>query len=161
MKHTINYALIFATITTMGISFHAVALPNPVINSTIKITQNTPPLKQRWENKGDKLMEKLNLSAEQQQQIESIRSKYQPEIDNVKEQMQSEREKMSAMMKNNESQDNLRSQHQEIVALQQKMNNLRFESLLETREVLTLEQRQQFSQMMSERSSNWRGKKKE
>jgi Spy/CpxP family protein refolding chaperone len=76
-------------------------------------------------------------------------------MDNVQEQMRVEREKMSMMMRNNESQNNLRSQHQKISALQQKMNNLRFESMLETRELLTPEQRQQFSAMMGQKRGEW------
>jgi Spy/CpxP family protein refolding chaperone len=81
-------------------------------------------------------------------------------MDNIQEQMRVEREKMSMMMRNNESQNNLRSQHQKISALQQKMNNLRFESMLETRELLTPEQRQQFSAMMGEKRGNGRGQQK-
>ncbi|MBL1209391.1 Spy/CpxP family protein refolding chaperone [Geminocystis sp. GBBB08] len=162
MKSKINYLLTFITLTTMGISFNAVAAEKPIfnsINSTTEIAQNTSPTKQRGENKGDKLMEKLNLSAEQKQRIESIRTKFEPQMTSIREQMRIEREKMSTMMQNNESQNNLRAQHQKISALQQQMNNLRFESMLETREVLTPQQRQQFSQNMEERRANWREKR--
>lgn len=160
MKSKISYLLSFATLTFMGISFNAVASEKPVINSVninTEIAQNPTPTKQRGEGKKNQLMEKLNLTTQQQQQIESIRTKYQPEMDNIQEQMRVERQKMNEMMKNNDSQNNLRSQHQKISTLQQKMNNLRFESMLETRELLTPEQRQQFSAMMGEKRGNGRG----
>jgi Spy/CpxP family protein refolding chaperone len=163
MKSKINYLLSFATLTFMGLSFNAVASEKPIIsptNITTEIAQNATPRRQRIDGKGDKLMERLNLTSQQQQQMQSIRTKYQPEMDNIQEQMRVEREKMSMMMRNNESQNNLRSQHQKISALQQKMNNLRFESMLETREVLTPEQRQQFSAMMGQKRGNGRGQQK-
>ena len=55
------------------------------------------------------------------------------------------------MMQGNASENDLRNKHQEIVSLRQQMGNLRFESMLEMRKVLTPEQRQQFVQLMQER----------
>lgn len=164
MKSKISYLLSFAVLTSiMGISFNAVASEKPVINfptRSTEIPQDATQRREKGEGKGDKLMEKLNLTTQQQQQMQSIRTKYQPEMDNIQEQMRGEREKMSTMMRNNESQNNLRSQHQKVSALQQKMNNLRFESMLETREILNTQQRQQFAEMMGERKPN-RGSKKD
>jgi Spy/CpxP family protein refolding chaperone len=105
-------------------------------------------------------MERLNLTAEQQKQMESIRNKYQPQMTSLREQITVERDKMSTMLKNNDSQNNLRSQHQKISTMQEKMNNLRFESMLEAREILTPQQRQQFSENMDERRGNKERKQK-
>ncbi|BAQ62318.1 hypothetical protein GM3708_2724 [Geminocystis sp. NIES-3708] len=163
MKTQINYLLSLAILSSIGISFSAVAAEKPIPNEaniTTQIAQNTTPTKQKGEGKKDKLMEKLNLTSQQKQQMESIRSKYQPQINSLREQMRTEREKMSTMMRNNESENSLRAQHQSITALNQKMQNLRFESMLEMQEVLTPEQRQQFSQMMGERRANDRGTQK-
>lgn len=157
MKTQINYLLSFAILSSMGISFNAVAAEKPMLNTTnttIQMAQNTATNKQRGEGKKDKLMEKLNLTSQQQQQMESIRSKYEPQINSIRQQMRTEREKMSTMMANSESQNSLRAQHQSITALNQKMQNLRFESMLEMQQILTPQQRQQFSQMMGERRGN-------
>jgi periplasmic protein CpxP/Spy len=164
MKNKISYLLSFAVLTSMGISFNAVASEKPAINfppRSTEIPQDATQRREKGEGKGDKLMDKLNLTTQQQQQMQSIRTKYQPEIDNISEQMRNEREKMSTMMRNNESQNNLRSQHQKISGLQQKMNNLRFESMLETREILNPQQRQELAEMMGERKGNrgWRNNK--
>jgi len=169
-KSIMKYLLAFATLTTVGISFNAVAAEKPQINSVsfpMEISQNntTPSPKQprgegRGRGNGDRLMERLNLTAEQQKQMESIRNKYQPQMTSLREQITVERDKMSTMLKNNDSQNNLRSQHQKISTMQEKMNNLRFESMLETREILTPQQRQQFSENMDGRRGNKERKQK-
>ena len=80
--------------------------------------------------------------------MQTIKSKYQPQIQTLREDISSEREKLAQMMVNNESTSNLRSQHQKILNLDQKMHNLRFEIMLEMREVLSAEQRQKWAESM-------------
>ncbi|RMD70652.1 MAG: hypothetical protein D6822_03850 [Cyanobacteria bacterium J149] len=61
------------------------------------------------------------------------------------------------MMRNNQSESQLRSQHQKIVTLDQQIHNLRFESMLEMRAVLTPEQRQEWANMMADRKMSRQG----
>lgn len=57
-------------------------------------------------------------------------------------------------MHSNTSAEELRNQHEQVQELHQEMGNLRFESMLEMREVLTAEQREQFAELMQERPEN-------
>lgn len=103
---------------------------------------------------GGRLWSRLNLTTTQQNQMQTIKQKYQPEMSTLREQIETERQKLATMMQNNQSEANLRSQHQKIISLDQKIHNLRFESMLEMRNVLTPEQRQEFRQLMNERQVN-------
>ncbi|MGK7931480.1 MAG: Spy/CpxP family protein refolding chaperone [Microcystaceae cyanobacterium] len=113
-------------------------------------TQYHAQRSQRPKNRG-RIMEQLGLSEEQTQELNSIRQKYQPQLRSLRRQIRNSREEMYDMMTGNASQAELRSKNQEINQIDQKIHNLRFESLLEVREVLTPEQRQEFAQLMEER----------
>jgi Spy/CpxP family protein refolding chaperone len=76
----------------------------------------------------------------------------------LREDISSERQKLADLMKTDDSTSILRSQHQKIIDLDQKMHNLRFEVMLEMREVLTMEQRQQWAESMQELKANRRAR---
>jgi Spy/CpxP family protein refolding chaperone len=99
----------------------------------------------------ERLVEKLNLSNEQKEQMQQIRQKYQPTLSQLRENLNSERQKLREIMASNESISNIRSQHQKIISLDQELHKLRFESVLEMRQVLTPEQRQTFANLMNQR----------
>ena len=103
-----------------------------------------------------RLLEQLNLTAEQKEEIEQIRQKYQQQITQTRSTLRAERDKLREMMTGNESTENLRSQHDNILNLDRQLRNLHFETMLEMREVLTLEQRQEFASIMDEKKANFR-----
>ncbi|MFP4300259.1 MAG: Spy/CpxP family protein refolding chaperone [Spirulinaceae cyanobacterium] len=103
---------------------------------------------------GGRFLQQLNLTSEQQQQIQSIRDKYKGQMDEQRDSMQAARQQLGALMASDASVEQLRAQHNEVMRLQQNMANLRFESMLETRQVLTPTQRQELSQMTQERRNN-------
>lgn len=164
MNNQIKFILPFVTLATVSFSGNAMASETvkPLSFDTSKPTYLAQMgQRQGGERRGGErgeFMEKLNLTTEQRQQMQSIRTKYQPQMDSLREEMRTEREKLRQMMANNNSPDNLRSQHNKITSLNQKMGDLRFQSMLEMREVLSAEQRQQWNQMMEERKAHWRGK---
>jgi len=113
---------------------------------------------QRGPNGG--LMQQLNLSAEQQQEIQAIRERYQPQLSQSREAVQQAREQLRNLMTGNGSENQIRAQHQQVQQLAQEMGNLHFESMMEIRAVLDESQRQQFGEMMNQRRdrlSNRRG----
>lgn len=105
-------------------------------------------------NAGGRFLQQLNLSSEQQQQIQSIRDKYKGQMDEQRDAMQDARQQLGDLMASDASVEQLRALHNEVMRLQQNMANLRFESMLETRQVLTPTQRQELSQMAQERRNN-------
>lgn len=111
--------------------------------------RQNPPVRER-KFKGGKLMEQLNLSESQKQQIDTIRQKYQGQTQQLHQEMRSERQKLQEMMAGTASEAEIRRQHQRVTQLDQQMHNFRFEGMLETRQVLTPEQRRQFAQLMQQ-----------
>lgn len=99
-------------------------------------------------------LEQLNLTAEQQQEIQAIRDRYQTQMQASRDQMRQNMERMSQMMAGNTSDNDLRNQHNQILQARQQMGQMHFEQMLAIRNVLTPEQRQQFAQLMQQRREN-------
>lgn len=108
---------------------------------------------QRFERGGRRgnLMEELDLTATQRNQLQSIRSEYQPRLMEQKEALEDAYETLRDMMTDDASTSAVRRQHQQVQALRQEMSDLRFESMLEMREVLTPDQREEFAELMEDR----------
>jgi Spy/CpxP family protein refolding chaperone len=107
-----------------------------------------------WNGQGgkrEKLIEQLNLSNTQQQQIAAIRQKYQGQMSQAKQNMRAAQQQLRDLMAGNGSEAQIRSKHDEVVKLRQELEQLRFQSMLEMREVLTPEQRNQLAQLMQQR----------
>ncbi|MGK7926604.1 MAG: Spy/CpxP family protein refolding chaperone [Spirulina sp.] len=98
-------------------------------------------------DRGMRMLEQLNLSAEQKQQIQAIREQAKANSQQLREQMQNAREQMRSLMAGNASESELRQQHQVIDNLRDQMSDRRFETMLQIREVLTPEQRAQLAEM--------------
>ncbi|MCT7970745.1 Spy/CpxP family protein refolding chaperone [Laspinema olomoucense] len=99
-------------------------------------------------------LEQLNLTPEQQQEIQAIRDRYEPQMQASRDQMRQNMERMGQMMSDNTSDNDLRNQHNEILQMRQQMGQMQFEQMLAIRNVLTPEQREQFAQLMQERREN-------
>ncbi|ACB51770.1 unknown [Crocosphaera subtropica ATCC 51142] len=151
-----EFALIVTVLTlgiggTMALANSANEPPSSVLLSETKILAQQEGNKPRRRDRSEQFQQLLNLSDQQMQQLSAIRQKYRPQMQQLKGKMQAEGQELSQMMQGNTSENDLRDKHQEIVNLRQEMGNLRFESMLEMRKVLTTEQRQQFAQFLQQR----------
>jgi len=119
------------------------------------------PLAQvRRRARGD-FMEALDLSEAQRNELQNIRNEYQPRLRERGEVLINEKQMLQNMMVNDTaSTSELRRQHQEVQSLREEISDLRFESMLEMREVLTPEQREELAELMDERRENrgWGGR---
>jgi Spy/CpxP family protein refolding chaperone len=106
----------------------------------------------------NRLMEQLNLSSQQKQDLSTIRQKYQGQMKQLHEQLRTNQEALRTMMSGTASEDSIRAKHTEIVQLRQQLENLGFESMLESRAVLTPDQRQQFAQLMEKQRGKMKSK---
>ena len=97
-----------------------------------------------------KLTEKLDLTDEQSAQIEAIHDKYRAANEENYQQLQQAREEMRSLLTSDANPNQLRQQHQEMQSLRQQLGNSHFETMLEIREVLTSEQRQELAEMMAQ-----------
>lgn len=126
--------------------------PSETPKLTAQSFRNEPGSRQqRRERRGD-IMEALDLSQAQKEELQSIRNQYQPRLMEKQEALFEAHQTLREMMiEDNASTSEIRTQHEQVQDLRQEMSDLRFESMLEMREVLTPEQREEFAQLMEER----------
>jgi Spy/CpxP family protein refolding chaperone len=136
---------------TMALADSVKESPSSVLISETKIMAQQERGKPRGKERAEQLQERLNLSNPQMEQLSSIRQKYRSQMEQVREKMKAKGQELSQMIQGNASENDLRNKHQEMSVLRREMEDLRFESMLEVRKVLTPEQRQQFAQLMEER----------
>lgn len=120
--------------------------------TTIQLAQNQMPQNKRM-GRGDrmeKLLQQLDLTSEQSQQIETIQEQFRSENEALLQEMQSNRQQMHSLLTSDTSAEELRQQHQQAQSLHQQLSDNRFETMLQIRDVLTPEQRAQVAQIMEQ-----------
>lgn len=125
--------------------------PNPDLWA--QSTNPTNPTKKTRpaQSKRGEMFQQLNLTNQQKQQISTIRQKYQKPIRELREQQRVAQNQLEQLMVGTGSESAIRDKNQEVFSLMQKIGNLRLNSMLEMRKVLTLEQRSQLSQLIKTR----------
>ena len=156
----IRHLSVIATICTLAVGSTNVALAAGTPKSnTAFIPPSNQLLAQRrgeqWEQKFEeergRFIQELNLTEQQQRQIREIRQKYQGQISQQQQELKSARQQLRDMMVGTESNSAIRAKHRQVARLKQNLGELRFETMLEMREVLTPEQRRKFAQMIEQR----------
>ncbi len=97
------------------------------------------------------LLEQLDLTPEQSQQMEAIKEKSRTEKETLRQQMQTNHQEMRSLFTSDSTPEQLREQHEQLQALHQQLANNRFETMLQIREILTPEQRTQMAELMAQR----------
>lgn len=116
------------------------------------ITAHREHHKHGKEPKIERLMDELDLTSEQSQQIEAIKEEEKTQTEALREQMDDEKSTMRSLLSSDANSDQLRQQHQKIQALDQQIKDNRFETMLQMRDVLTPDQRAQLSELMDQYS---------
>lgn len=99
----------------------------------------------------ERIMQQLNLTPEQSEQIKAIKEQSKTQTQALMQQMQTSREEMRSLLASDSSPEQLREQHQAVQNLHQELSTNRFETMLEMREVLTPEQRTQMVELIEQR----------
>jgi Spy/CpxP family protein refolding chaperone len=135
--------------------FASLAVTSVTLPSAAETSINTFPqqLAQRGPNpdREDRLMQSLNLNEQQKQDLNAIRQKYQGQMETLYSQLRTRQDEMRTLMGGNASDNDIRAKHKQVEELRQQLGELRFESMLASRKVLTPDQRKQFAQLMDER----------
>lgn len=97
------------------------------------------------------LFQQLDLTSEQQKKVKQIHRLYYPKIIKIRKKLTAIKEELTVMMSSTESATMIRQKHQEMLDLRRELGKLQLESMLETREILTLEQRQNFAELLRSR----------
>jgi periplasmic protein CpxP/Spy len=126
---------------------------NQEFNQTLAQNPNPQQGRQRPQQGGSGpmgpgMLQELNLTPEQQKQMQQIRSQNSTQISQTRQELQTAQEKLRTMLAGSDSNDAIRSQHNQVVALTEKLRTLNFENLLQMREVLDSSQKAKFAQMM-------------
>ena len=143
-----QFSAMAVLILTLGTTAAATAAPSPA--QPERIAQNQPS--NRLGGKENGLFEKLNLSAEQKQKMQTVRDRYKDQVSQRMQAVRQARQELQTMMSGTTANvGQMRDKHRQIMGLRQQLEEIQFESTLAMREVLTPEQRSQFSQMMQQR----------
>lgn len=104
----------------------------------------------RWEGKrGRLLLEELNLTPQQQQQLDTIRQQRQSQLETLRQRKQQLRQEMDQLLSSNASEQQLWTKFQAIQAIKAEMDEIRFDQMLAMRQILTPEQRTRLRELMS------------
>ncbi len=144
---------VLASILTVSISSNMVlaqSLSDSNLDSNQDLIAQRFPRSRKRGFRRELVLEKLDLTQQQKQEIKTIREKYRGQISPKKEQLRTMRSELSNLMAGNESADNIRIKHQEMTFLRQEIANLHLESRLEIREILTPTQRSQLLAIQEE-----------
>lgn len=111
-------------------------------------------------NRGDRnrLMESLNLSQDQVQRLEAIRQQYKDRISQQKQALSQAQQELRTLMVGTGSASDIRTKYNQVKGLRQQLADLRFESMLAMRDVLNVEQRQKFVELMQNRRGKFRNR---
>lgn len=101
--------------------------------------------------KMERLLQQLDLTSEQSQQIETIKERSQSEMEGLKEQLQTQKQAMKSLLSSDAAAEEIREQHLVAQNLHQQLDSNRFETMLEIREVLTAEQRAEMAEIIESR----------
>lgn len=119
------------------------------VNSQPNPPANKEPNQNHTPSRGN-LMRDLNLSTEQIDKLKEIRQTYHQQIVEANSSLRTAQQELTKMMTGSASVKSIRDKYQEVVLLKEQLNNLRFASMLEMREVLTPTQRAKLAQLMEQ-----------
>ena len=114
-----------------------------VMTQQLELAQHfLSPREQRSDGeKINRILEQLNLSAQQSRQVAAIRKRFKIERDTLYQQVKNHRQEMRSLLVTNSSSDRLRQDSQETRSLLEKLGNNRLKMMMQIRRILTTEQR--------------------
>jgi|GEM_PF-1309083 len=101
-------------------------------------------------------MQELKLTDEQQKQITAIRNKYKNSIEQRREALKAAQEQLEKLMAGDASVYQIHAKHSELQSIWEELEKLRFNSMLEIRDVLTINQRAQMAEIMAKYRQKFR-----
>lgn len=122
------------------------------LTTTVKLAQHMKHGKRGNRGEGmNKILQQLDLTSEQSQQIEAIQEQSKTAGETLHEQMQTQKQQMRSLFDSDATPEQLTQQHQQLQNLRQQFGDNRFETMLQVREILTPEQRAEMAELMSQK----------
>lgn len=94
------------------------------------------------------LIQELNLTSDQVQRMQAVRQQYKDQIAQTSQRLRQAQQELQTLMASTATANQVRDKHRQVVALQQQLGELRFESTLALRELLTPQQRIKYVEHM-------------
>lgn len=145
---------------TAGVSAGPVHAELPALDRLAQMPEEASPEMEPGSGPGrfgrggpEHLIEELNLSADQVEQIRTLRENARTASAPLREELRSAHATMRDLMASDAPTEQLRQQHAEVSRLNQQMRDQRFETMLAIRNVLTEAQRAELNQLMETRHS--------
>ncbi|MEM6612723.1 MAG: Spy/CpxP family protein refolding chaperone [Cyanobacteria bacterium P01_C01_bin.72] len=98
--------------------------------------------------KMNRLLQQLELTPEQSQQIESIQEESKSTAQELKDQLQTQDRGMRSLLSSDATDEQIRQEYQQAKAIRQQLSDNRFETMLQIREILTPEQRARAAELI-------------
>ena len=144
---TITFFIICSLPVLAGSSPSTLQSPTALLKTETILADREQIIAQQ--NQSFSLLQQLDLTEEQQQQIKQIHSRYRQEILQKRGNIAKLQQQLSDMMVGTEPEELLRATNQRLNALRQEIGTLRFESMLATRKILTPRQRKKFRELVN------------
>ncbi|NDJ15695.1 Spy/CpxP family protein refolding chaperone [Myxacorys almedinensis] len=93
-------------------------------------------------------LKELNLSADQMQRIRAVREKYRDRIGTGRQAERQAQQELRSLMAGDASREQVQEKYRQVKALRSQVTDAQFESMVDMRDVLSLEQRQKFAERM-------------
>jgi periplasmic protein CpxP/Spy len=100
------------------------------------------------------LVKELNLSPDQIQRLQKLRTDAQGKTKQRRQALRSARQELNRLLQGNASSDQIRQKRQQVQTLQREVADANFENTLAIREILTPEQRVKLQQLLQQRRQN-------
>lgn len=114
------------------------------------------PGHQRHHGFSERLIEELDLSDNQAEQIKEIYEQSRQEMVSLHEEAKEAKSDMQELWSGNSSESQLRRQHDKVQDIHQKMGSQKFDTMLKVRRILTPEQREKMAELQQRRHRNFR-----
>ncbi|MEL6786725.1 MAG: Spy/CpxP family protein refolding chaperone [Cyanobacteria bacterium J06607_15] len=96
----------------------------------------------------NRLLQQLDLTPEQSEQIESIQAESRTAAQELKDQLETQDRGMRSLLTSDATVEQIRAEYQQAQAINQQLSDNRFEAMLQIREVLTSEQRAEAAELI-------------
>ncbi|MGL5080003.1 MAG: Spy/CpxP family protein refolding chaperone [Microcoleaceae cyanobacterium] len=138
-------------LTAWGEMDTAFANPPSISTQIQDLVQVQAQRRERQLQGPERLLDELNTTAEQQKKMQDIHNRYKNEIAGHRQRLVQLQQELNTLMIGNASEPEIRRKHDELEQVRQGMTQLQLDMLLRMREVLTPEQRDQFTEIMQQR----------
>lgn len=128
------------------------AVGAPLVSLPSKVIAQTPP----EEMPQGRVLQKLNLTSAQMQQIKAIRDRKKGEMQGIMQRLRQAQQEMNTLMAGNATADQIRAKFNEMQPLREQMAKMRFEQMLAMRDVLTPQQRSEMAKITQQRKEGRR-----